>query len=222
MRRMLRNSLLAKHAALGSGKRVRRFNTSMSRKVAGNSNELFEEFIEGNAMALQSLRQTVNLADIEQAIRLMDRARTLFVVGLNRSFPIASYLAYSLQQVGKHVFFLDGVGGFAADHARTLQPSDLLVVVSYNTNANESIAIAENAKAAGAQVLAISDCLVGPLAKASTLVLQAKDCDVRNVRSVGASLCLAQTLFVGLAFQREGASGGGREHHAQITDESDR
>ena len=53
-------------------------------------------------------------------------------------------------QLGKHVFFLDGVGGFAADHARTLQPSDLLVVVSYNTYAHETIAIAEHAKAAGA------------------------------------------------------------------------
>jgi DNA-binding MurR/RpiR family transcriptional regulator len=55
----------------------------------------------------------------------------------------------------------------------------------------------------GAKVLAISDSLVGPIAKVATLVLQVRDSEVRNFRSLGASLCLAQALVVGLAFERE-------------------
>jgi DNA-binding MurR/RpiR family transcriptional regulator len=55
-------------------------------------------------------------------------------------------------------------------------------------------------------VLAISDSLVGPIAKVATLVLQVKDSEVRNFRSLAASLCLAQTLVVRLAFERERAA----------------
>jgi DNA-binding MurR/RpiR family transcriptional regulator len=52
------------------------------------------------------------------------------IMGFRRSFPVASYLAYSLQQVGKRVFFLDGVGGLARQQVRTIQPNDLLIAIS--------------------------------------------------------------------------------------------
>jgi DNA-binding MurR/RpiR family transcriptional regulator len=74
-----------------------------------------------------------------------------------------------------------------------------------------SAAACSRSVAAGAKVLAISDSLVAPIAKVSTLALQVMDFEVRNFCSLGASLCLAQALVVGLAFERErGASARGR------------
>jgi DNA-binding MurR/RpiR family transcriptional regulator len=211
MQRVLRDSLLANHAALGYGERVRRFNASVSSKASADSNELLAEFIEGDVLALNNLRQTTNSADVRQAIELMHEAPTLYIMGFRRSFPVASYLAYSLQQVGKRTFFLDGVGGLAAPQIRTIQRNDLLVAISYQPYAEETVRVTEIATEAGAKVLAISDSLVGPVAKAANLVLQVKDSEVRNFRSLGASLCLAQALVVGLAFERErGAAVRGR------------
>jgi DNA-binding MurR/RpiR family transcriptional regulator len=203
MQRLLRDGLLAKHATLGYGERVRRFNTSVSRTADGEAGALLAEFVEGDTLALQNLRQTVSKADIEAGIKLINRAATVYVMGFRRSLPVASYLAYSLQQVGKRVFFLDGVGGLALQQARTIQPDDLLIAISYHPYAEETITVTEAVGAAGAKVLAISDSLVGPIAKVATLVLQVRDSDVRNFRSLAASLCLAQTLVVGLAFERE-------------------
>ena len=203
MQRVLRDSLLANHASLGYGERVRRFNESVSRKPNGDSSELLAEFVEGDTLALHNLRETVSATDVAQAIGLMDTAETLYIMGFRRSFPVASYLAYSLQQVGKRTFFLDGVGGLAAQQIRTIQTNDVLLAISYQPYAEETVAVTEAAKAAGAKVLAISDSLVGPIAKSSALVLQVRDSEVRNFRSLGASLCLAQALVVGLAFERE-------------------
>ena len=70
---------------------------------------------------------------------------------------------------------------------------------------------AEIAMAAGAKVLSISDSLVGPVAKASSLVLQVRESEVRNFRSLAASLCVAQSLVIGLAFERERSSSTGRK-----------
>ena len=216
MQRVLRDSLLANHAALGYGERVRRFNASVSSKASADSNELLAEFIEGDMLALQNLRQTTSSASVAQAIELMHEAPTLYIMGFRRSFPVASYLAYSLQQVGKRTFFLDGVGGLAAQQIRTIQPNDLLVAISYQPYAEETVRVTEVATEAGAKVLAISDSLVGPIAKSAKLVLQVKDSEVRNFRSLGASLCLAQALVVGLAFERErGANGRGRREKSR-------
>jgi len=124
-------------------------------------------------------------------------------MGVRRSFPIASYLAYSLQQVGKRAHFLNGVGGLPQRQAITMGPRDLLVAISYHPYAQETIEVIKTALGVGAKVLAISDSLVGPIAKAATLVLQVRDSEVREFRSLGASFCLAQTLVVGLAFERE-------------------
>jgi len=213
MQRVLRDSLLANHAALGYGERVRRFNVSVSRKSNADSNEVLAEFIEGDVLALQNLRETMTAADVAQAIGLMEQAQTLYVVGFRRSFPVASYLAYSLQQVGKRTFFLDGVGGLTAHQVRTIQRNDLLVAISYQPYAEETVRVTEAAVEAGAKVLAISDSVVSPIAKVSTLTLQVRDSEVRNFRSLGASLCLAQALVVGLAFERErgGSTRGRRE-----------
>jgi DNA-binding MurR/RpiR family transcriptional regulator len=203
MQRLLRDGLLAKHATLGYGERVRRFNTSVNRTTDGEAGALLAEFVEGDTLALQNLRQTVSKTDIDAGIKLINQAATVYVMGFRRSLPVASYLAYSLQQVGKRVFFLDGVGGLALQQARTIQQDDLLIAISYHPYAEETINATEAVGAAGAKVLAISDSLVGPIAKVATLVLQVRDSDVRNFRSLAASLCLAQTLVVGLAFERE-------------------
>jgi len=203
MQKLLRDGLLAKHATLGYGERVRRFNSSVNRSEEGEAGALLAEFVEGDTLALQNLRQTVSKADIDSAIKLINQAQTLYIMGFRRSFPVASYLAYSLQQVGKRVFFLDGVGGLARQQVRTIEANDLLIGISYHPYAEETVAVMEAVSTAGAKVLAISDSLVGPVAKAATLVLQVRDSDVRNFRSLAASLCLAQTLVVGLAFERE-------------------
>jgi DNA-binding MurR/RpiR family transcriptional regulator len=203
MQKLLRDGLLAKHATLGYGERVRRFNSSVNRTEDGEAGALLAEFVEGDTLALQNLRQTVSKDDIDKAIKLINQAETLYIMGFRRSFAVASYLAYSLQHVGKRVFFLDGVGGLAREQARTVQENDLLIAISYHPYAEETVNVMEAVSTAGAKVLAISDSLVGPVAKASTLALQVRDSDVRNFRSLAASLCLAQTLVVGLAFERE-------------------
>lgn len=203
MQKLLRDGLLAKHATLGYGERVRRFNSSVNRSEDGEAGALLAEFVEGDTLALQNLRQTVSKADIDTAIKLINQAQTLYIMGFRRSFPVASYLAYSLQQVGKRVFFLDGVGGLARQQVRTIEAHDLLIGISYHPYAEETVEVMEAVSTAGAKVLAISDSLVGPVAKVSTLVLQVRDSEVRNFRSLAASLCLAQTLVVGLAFERE-------------------
>jgi DNA-binding MurR/RpiR family transcriptional regulator len=200
MQRLFRDGLLSGHAGLGYGERVRHFNEAVARKSEGGA-DVLSEFVEGNTLALQNLTQTVSEQDMKEAVALIDRAETVYVVGFRRSFPVASYLAYSLQQVNKRTLFIDGVAGLTKQQVQTIGPRDLLIAVSYHPYAEETVQAVDMATQRGARILSISDSLVSPIAKPAELVLHVRESEVRTFRSLAASICLAQALVIGFAFE---------------------
>ena len=200
MQRLFRDGLLSNNVALGYSERVRQLNEATSAASAKPA-DLLAEFVEGNILALQNLLQTVSRAEIDAAVDLIAKAHTVHVVGFRRSFPVASYLVYSLLQAGKRAVFIDGVAGLAMAQVQAIAPQDLLIAVSYHPYAGETVAIVEAAREKGAKVLAISDSLVSPVAKPADLVLQTRESEVRKFRSLSASMCLAQALVINFAFE---------------------
>jgi DNA-binding MurR/RpiR family transcriptional regulator len=201
MQRLFRDGLLSGHAALGYSERVRNFSRAVDRSGASGGAELLSEFVEGHKLALQNLPQTVSDAELIGAVKLVEAAEAVFVVGVRRAFPISSYLAYSLQQAGKRTIFVDGVGGLARQQVAMVTPKDLLIAVSYQPYADETVQAVETAVSRGAPVLSISDSLVSPIAKPATVTLQVRETEIRAFRSLSASMCLAQALVIGFAFE---------------------
>ena len=202
MQRLFRDGLLSANNAIGYGERVRRFSESVSRTAAGDG--LLSEFVEGNILALQNLSETVSEQEMRGAVDLITNASVVHVAGFRRAFPISAYLAYSLQQLGKHVQFIDGVGGLARPQANTIDDKDLLIAVSFHPYAPETVELTEIAVRNGAKILSISDSRVSPIAKAADIALQVHDSEVRSFRSLAASMCLAQAVAIGFAFEAEG------------------
>jgi DNA-binding MurR/RpiR family transcriptional regulator len=214
MQRLFRDGLLSGHAALGYGERVRNFTRAVDKRTGGGAGELLSEFVEGNTLALQSLGQTVSDADLAAAVKLIQAADSVYVVGFRRAFPVSSYLAYSLQQAGKRTVFVDGVAGLARQQVQTISPKDLMLAVSYQPYADETVHAVETAASRGAKVLSISDSLVSPIAKPADITLQVRESEIRAFRSLSASICLAQALVISFAFEasrKEEAKGRRRE-----------
>lgn len=203
MQRLFRDGLVSGNAALNYGERVRSFAQSMAANPATNPAELLGEFVRGNVLALQTLEQPATVEQADAAIRLIQAADTIYVAGFRRSFPVASYLAYLLQQVGRRTILIDGVAGLARQQMGGIRQGDLLIGISYQPYAGETLELVERAVEQGAGILAISDSLVSPIAKPATCVLQVRESEVRGFRSLAASICLAQALAIGLAFAAE-------------------
>jgi DNA-binding MurR/RpiR family transcriptional regulator len=206
MQRLFRDGLLSGNAALGYGERVRRFSEAIDSSKGGA--ELLSEFVEGNVLALQNLGQTIGEDDMAAAVDLIRQADIVYVAGFRRAFPVSSYLAYSLQQLGKRTMFIDGVAGLSRQQASSIGPKDLLIAVSYHPYAEETVAAVEIAAGKGAKILSISDSLVSQVAKHATAVLQVRESEIRSFRSLAASICLAQALVIGFAFEANGGAKG--------------
>ncbi len=200
MQRLFRDGLLSNNAALGYSERVRQLDQTANAKDVEPA-ELLGEFIEGNTLALKNLLQTVTEADMRAAVDAISAAEIVHVAGFRRSFPVASYLVYSLLQAGKRAIFIDGIAGLGMQQAQAMGEKDLLIAVSFQPYSEETVGIVEAARARGNKVLAISDSLVSPIAKPAQHVLQVRESEVRKFRSLSASMCLAQALVINFAFE---------------------
>ncbi|UKK83126.1 MurR/RpiR family transcriptional regulator [Sphingopyxis sp. BSN-002] len=211
MQRLFRDGLLSNNAALGYSERVRQLDQATNAREAEPEN-LLSEFVEGNSLAIQNLLQTVSGADMRAAVDLLMAADTVHVAGFRRSFPVASYIAYSLLQAGKRTVFIDGVGGLGLQQVHAIGPDDLLIAISFHPYSEETVAVVNAAKASGGRVLAISDSLVSPVAKPAEHVLQIREAEVRKFRSLSASMCLAQALVINFAFEATRTDGKARDN----------
>jgi len=201
MQRLFRDGLLSSHSGLSYDERVRSFSRTLEERGSDGARALLAEFIEGNVLAAQSVAQTVSQADVNAAVRLIQNADSVFVIGFRRSFPVASYLAYSLQQTGKRTVFLSGVGGMVVQQLRSAAQRDLLIAVSYPPYAQETVEAVEQAVRGSVKLLAITDTPVSPIGRSADLVLQVRESEIRSFRTLSASLCLAQALVIGYAYE---------------------
>jgi DNA-binding MurR/RpiR family transcriptional regulator len=68
-------------------------------------------------------------------------------MGARRSFAVASYLTYALQHTDKRVTLVSGLGGMFEGQVRGLQRDDVMLVVSFQPYAEESLQCARLAVA---------------------------------------------------------------------------
>jgi len=208
MQRLFRDGLISNNAALGYADRVRQLGRAAD-NGASAPDDLLAEFVEGNVLALNNLLQTTEVADLKAAVDAIADAGAVGVVGFRRSFPVASYLAYSLLQAEKRAFFIDGVGGLARQQLMAIGAGDLLVAVSFHPYSEETVSIVSEAAQRGCGILAISDSLVSPIATPADHVLLVRESEVRKFRSLSASMCLAQALVINYAFEASRRSEAG-------------
>lgn len=170
---------------------------------AGSPAQIAHEVIGGSIASLQALQQALPEADFDAAVDLMLQAPALWLVASRRAFPVGAYLAYALQHSEKPVHWLHGLGHMQQGQLQALTPGDVLVAVSFAPYASETLNVVETALARGAKLLAITDSRLSPLAKRADVVLLAQDNATFGFRSLSSTLCLAQSLFLGLAWRME-------------------
>lgn len=205
MQRLIRDGLLREDRSVGYAERIRQHRYGITGEAEG-PRQLLSEFVEGNILALENLNHALGLRELSEAIEMLHEAETVFVAGFRRSFPVATYLAYMLGQAGKRTVLVDGLAGLQNQQVGGLRAGDLMLAISFSPYSHETLSLVETAKGK-CPVIAITDSVIGPIAKEANLILQVRESEVRGFRSLAASMCLAQSLAIGMAARRdEGAS----------------
>lgn len=190
-------------AAMSAGykERVRRELGSRGQREPESPYSLLQQYCEANIVSMQHLRDGVSATELNRAVKLMQGAAQIYLMGQRRSFPIAAYLAYTLSRADCRAVLLDGTGGMLMEQARAMEPRDLLVAISFHPYARETLDVAELAVERGVPYISISDSEMSPIAERAAVHLGVHDAEVHSFRSLTASMCLAQTLATSLVFR---------------------
>ena len=198
MQRIFRDQVFHMDPTPSYQERIRRFNEQLESPGSISALKLLQEFSASNVIALEHLaEEAVSNAELTKAIRAIDKAETVYVIGMRRSFAVAAYLFYTLSHVGKRAYLLDGIAGMSSEQSSMASRRDLLIAISFKPYAEETAKAVDNAVNNKAKVISITDSHFSPVGKLATISFEVKDAEVRRFRSLDASLCLAQTLSLG-------------------------
>ena len=207
MQRLFRDEILTMPPSPSYSERVRQFRERSDEVDWLSPHNVMQDFADSNIIALEHLRDVIRKEDLERSIDLMRDAHSIYLAAVRRAFPVAAYLAYSLSHVEKRAFLLDSVAGMTNEQTAMLGSDDLVIAISFRPYASETLAVVERAASNGAKIIVISDSRLSPVGRDAAVCFEIKDAEVRQFRSLTASMCLAQTLVISYAYKYGGESG---------------
>lgn len=166
----------------------------------GTPSALLGEFIEAGRLSLEALAKSADEAALAQAVALLAAADTVHVIGLRRAFPVAAYLAYVFDKMAVPAMLHEGTGKL--DHRHALRPGDAVLAITFAPYSEETIALAQDARARGLPVVALTDRITSPLARVGDAILTVPEVDFGAFRSLSATLALAIALAVAVGSAR--------------------
>lgn len=199
MKQMFKQHLMEETANYTERARLFRQTTTDDATPPETPTEILNMFTMVNTQALQQLAMQTSGDDLQRAVALLAEAENIYVIGLRRSFSVASYLTYALRHLDRKAFLIDGLGGMFTEQLSLVGPKDVVVAVSFSPYAREVVELVELGAQRKARQIAITDSEVSPLAAFSDVCFVVREAQVDGFRSQVASLCLAQTLAVSLA-----------------------
>lgn len=167
------------------------------------SNVIFQGFCEASAKSIAALEEKLDPGDLDRAVEQLSQAETIYLVGLRRSYPIASYMAYAFGKLGVRAILVDSVGGLAAEQITFATRKDTVLAISFAPYASETVSLARAAAGRGVPVVSITDSPFSPLTQLPGLWIEISEANFEGFRSMAATLTLAMTLTVAVAERRQ-------------------
>lgn len=178
--------------------RIEAFRAGQQRSGPGG---VLAQFVADGIASLEQLHEQVAPGDLAAAAKELSHSKSIYVLGHRRSFPVAYYIAYALNQLELEAHLLDSVGGMLREPARQIGPKDALIVISFKNYTPEVVEVAQACHARKVPVIAITDNALSPLARAAKICFQIEEKTSKPFRMLVAPMCLAQALVVALGEQ---------------------
>jgi len=156
--------------------------------------EILDKCVEAHILALQGLRKSVPKKTLVEAVYLLRGARHIYVAGLRRSRPIATYLAYGLTRSERQCSLMDFGGGMAAQQAANMGANDLLVAIAFPPYSQPVVDLVADVALSGRRTLSITDTRDSPLARHATTSFHIGASARSQFQPISAAIGLVQAL----------------------------
>jgi DNA-binding MurR/RpiR family transcriptional regulator len=181
--------------------RIRQAIESGARNLS--SADVAHALVESSIAGMEEMQSSLKVQAFEDAVDLLAKAQTIWLMASRRSYPASTYLAYALQHTDKQVQHITAMGSMQDGQLRGMQRGDVMIAISFAPYAEETVSIVRRAHAKGARIISITDSTLSPLARLSTSALQVQETSVFGFRTLTNTMAVAQSLFLALAYRLE-------------------
>jgi DNA-binding MurR/RpiR family transcriptional regulator len=133
-------------------------------------------------------------------VTLLGDAETIHLVGLRRSFPVASYLFYVFEKMRIPTVLHGAPGGLNSES--TIRSGDVAIVVTVAPYSEEAVMLSRHAAERGVPVIGITDGADSPIVGIPGETLWVREVDIGAFRALSATLTLATALAVAVGTVR--------------------
>ena len=165
---------------------------------------------------VQNLRATMEQMDeivFEDVVNRLLSAKSIYVMGLRSAAPLAQFMGYYLNYIFDNVHLVSSGATDVFEEISKLKENDVLVGISFPRYSSRTLEAMRFAKRCGAQVVAITDGPMSPVADMADATLTARTDMASFVDSLAAPLSLINALLVALGLHRKEAL---KEHFRQL------
>ncbi len=166
------------------------------------SSLVLDGFLEAAQRSVAELREKIKPEALERAVDVLAAAETIYLIGLRRSFPITSYLAYAMGKLSVRNVLIDAVAGMGAEQVGFITQRDAVLAVSFTPYASETVTLTNAARSRGASIVSITDSVFSPIASQADVMLEIVEANFEGFRSMTATMALAMSLAVAVAGRR--------------------
>lgn len=156
---------------------------------------------------IENIKETMNAVEeaaFKEALELILKAKTIYILGVRSSGPLASFLAYYMNLIFDNVKLVQ-TNSISETFEQMLKigPDDVMIGISFPRYSKRTVKAMDFAKSRGTSVIAITDSHHSPIAASADCVLKAHGNMVSFVDSMVGPLSLLNALVVALSMSRQ-------------------
>ncbi|ASP89524.1 MurR/RpiR family transcriptional regulator (plasmid) [Sinorhizobium meliloti] len=137
---------------------------ALQRQVGGaNGESLAYRMLQGLSAQIARLCEPNTLLQLGAMAERLGKARRIYVLGLRSCHSVAWHFHYVMTLLGEKTVHLDGPAGTSGDALIRASSDDVLLAISINPYALQTLELAEAARDKGMEIVAITDSQVSPL-----------------------------------------------------------
>ncbi len=156
---------------------------------------------------IDKIRRTIEGIDknaFEKAVENIVAAKNIYIIGVRSSSYLAGFLAHSLRMVFDNIKFEQTTSGSEMfEQIMNIGEGDVMIAISFPRYSKRIIKAVNFAKNSGADVIALTDSEMSPIALAANQVLLAKSDMVSFVDSLVAPLSIINAIVVSVSMKKQ-------------------
>ena len=186
----------------GYGRRARQLLARTGRRSGGRAlTQLAGEMISADRENLSLTMEAIGADGLAATSTVLAKSQRLYIMGMRSLYPAAFYTHYACSMFRRSTVLLDGPGGTFADGMRGIGEKDAMLIFSLEPYTSGVIQAATYAVERGAEVVAVTDSLVSPLAALTPHLLLVGTDGPALFKSVVPVIAVAQALVAQMLAQ---------------------